>query len=73
MNVLAVLAEDYLQSLNEVRFIPEGPSGRKIVNSNNASVFFPHMIYGIKVKSLYIHSVKCEMSDVMVNAFVTFN
>ena len=71
------LAEEYLQSLNDIRFIPEcsDPSNRKLVNSNSGSVFFfsPNPIYGINVKALDIHSVKCEISDIMVDAFVKFS
>ena len=33
-------------------------------------LFFPNPIYGIKVKALDIHFVKCEISDNMVDAFV---
>lgn len=73
------LAEEYLQSLNDIGFIPEcsDPSNRKLVNSNSGSVFFffffPNPIYGIKVKALDIHSVKCEISDIMVDALVKFS
>ena len=75
MNFFFFLAEEYLQSLNDVRFISDcsDPSNRKLVNSNSGSVcfsFFPNSIYGIKVKALDIHFVKCEISDNMVDAFV---
>lgn len=75
MNVLAVFAEEYLQLLNNGRFISEcsHPSKRKLVNSNNASSFFLHPICGVKVKALDVHSVRCEISDVMVAAFIKFS
>lgn len=35
--------------------------------------FFSHPIYRIKVKILDIYSVKCEISDIMVDDFVKFS
>lgn len=35
--------------------------------------FFSHPIYGIEVKILDIYSVKCEISDIMVDDFVKFS
>lgn len=59
-------------------FIPEcsDPSNRKLVNSNSGSVPpppTPNPSYGFKGKALAIRSVKCEMSDIMVDAFVKFS
>ena len=34
--------------------------------------FFFLPICGVKVKALDVHSVKCEISDIMVDAFVKF-
>lgn len=75
MNVLAVIAEEHLQLLNNGRFISEcsHPSKRKFVNSNNGSIFFLHPVCGVKVKALDVHSVQCEISDIMVDAFVKFS
>ena len=35
--------------------------------------FSPNPSYGFKVKALDIRFVKCEMSDIMVDAFVKFS